>query len=306
MTLGQKIKKLRTEKGLTQKDLADDIHVTFQTVSKWENDENEPDVSTIRELAKLFGCTLDYLLSEEEEIKTNIKENNEDEKIEENNAPIEATKTVVIHQKEMHVCERCKKDIPEDDLMMEDICVDRGGRGRAATYRKAFYHKECFEQVEKERAAAARKQMAIEGSRNKKVIFGWSIAGGVVAIAIALGVLFGAYPDLLLPIYNVLISIGAGIVIFMMLYCILDGSYIGEVFSTVASWTVKWPGLIFSWSIDGFIWAISMKILFAILSVLLAITMLVLAIGLSSALSIVSFPFLLAHDIRHGYDDCLF
>ena len=73
MTLGQKIKKLRTEKGLTQKDLADDIHVTFQTVSKWENDENEPDVSTIRELAKLFGCTLDYLLSEEEEIKTNIK-----------------------------------------------------------------------------------------------------------------------------------------------------------------------------------------------------------------------------------------
>ena len=71
MTLGQKIKKLRTEKGLTQKDLADDIHVTFQTVSKWENDENEPDVSTIRELAKLFGCTLDYLLSEEEEIKTN-------------------------------------------------------------------------------------------------------------------------------------------------------------------------------------------------------------------------------------------
>ena len=80
MTLGQKIKKLRTEKGLTQKDLADDIHVTFQTVSKWENDENEPDVSTIRELAKLFGCTLDYLLSEEEEIKTNIKENNEDEK----------------------------------------------------------------------------------------------------------------------------------------------------------------------------------------------------------------------------------
>ena len=130
--------------------------------------------------------------------------------------------------------------------------------------------------------------------------------GGVVAIAIALGVLFGAYPDLLLPIYNVLISIGAGIVIFMMLYCILDGSYIGEVFSTVASWTVRWPGLIFSWSIDGFIWAISMKILFAILSVLLAITMLVLAIGLSSALSIVSFPFLLAHDIRHGYDDCLF
>ena len=66
MTLGEKIKKLRNEKGLTQKDLADQVHVTFQTVSKWENDENEPDVSTLRELAKLFGCSMDYLLSEEE------------------------------------------------------------------------------------------------------------------------------------------------------------------------------------------------------------------------------------------------
>ena len=44
MTLGQKIKKLRIEKNLTQKDLADRLYVTFQTVSKWENDENEPGV----------------------------------------------------------------------------------------------------------------------------------------------------------------------------------------------------------------------------------------------------------------------
>ena len=55
MTLGQKIKKLRTDKGLTQKDLADQVFVTFQTVSKWEKDENEPDVSTLRLLAKVFG-----------------------------------------------------------------------------------------------------------------------------------------------------------------------------------------------------------------------------------------------------------
>ena len=36
MTLGQKIKKLRIEKNLTQKDLADRLYVTFQTVSKWD------------------------------------------------------------------------------------------------------------------------------------------------------------------------------------------------------------------------------------------------------------------------------
>ena len=53
MTLGQKLKKLRTEKGLTQKDLADQLHVTFQTVSKWESDTNEPDFSTLKELSKM-------------------------------------------------------------------------------------------------------------------------------------------------------------------------------------------------------------------------------------------------------------
>ena len=44
MTLGQKIKKFRNEKKLTQKDIAEQLNVSFQTVSKWENDENEPDI----------------------------------------------------------------------------------------------------------------------------------------------------------------------------------------------------------------------------------------------------------------------
>ena len=80
MTLGQKIKKLRTDKGITQKDLADKLHVTFQTVSKWEKDENEPDVSTIKELSKIFECSIDNLLSEEESQHSDIKEADTEEK----------------------------------------------------------------------------------------------------------------------------------------------------------------------------------------------------------------------------------
>lgn len=69
MTLGQKIKKLRTDKNLPQKDLADQVHVTFQTVSKWEKDENEPDLATLKTIAKLFDVTLDYLVDENEELQ---------------------------------------------------------------------------------------------------------------------------------------------------------------------------------------------------------------------------------------------
>ena len=58
MTLGQKLRKLRNDKGITQKDLADQLHVTFQTISKWESDKNEPDLATLKEIANYFNVTL--------------------------------------------------------------------------------------------------------------------------------------------------------------------------------------------------------------------------------------------------------
>ena len=41
------IKELREEKGLTQKELANLCHVSFQTISKWENGINYPDITHI-------------------------------------------------------------------------------------------------------------------------------------------------------------------------------------------------------------------------------------------------------------------
>ena len=70
MTFGQKLKDLRTVNGITQKELSAMLHVSFQTVSKWENDLNEPDLATLKQLAKIFGCSLDRLTDfEEEEIR---------------------------------------------------------------------------------------------------------------------------------------------------------------------------------------------------------------------------------------------
>ena len=125
MTLGQKLKKLRTDKGLTQKDLADQLHVTFQTISKWESDLNEPDIATLKELAKLYDCSVDYLINEDEE------EQKETEVIEQPVvAPVEqVTKTIIIHQNEAHVCAKCGEDIAEEDLVSEDITQkERYGR----------------------------------------------------------------------------------------------------------------------------------------------------------------------------------
>ena len=178
MTLGQKLKKLRAEKGLTQKDLADQLHVTFQTVSKWESDLNEPDIATLRELAKLYDCSIDYLVSETEEESKNVEVQLE---------PI--SKTIIIHQKELHVCERCKIDIPDDELEIEDVLVRHASRGRSAQYRQAYYHKTCLEELHKEKVEQKRIEKAYKASKSKKICFGWSIAGGIVALTVSLLVL---------------------------------------------------------------------------------------------------------------------
>ena len=50
MNIGSKIKEYRTKKGLTQKELAENLNVTFQAVSRWENGEVEPSIDTIRKI----------------------------------------------------------------------------------------------------------------------------------------------------------------------------------------------------------------------------------------------------------------
>jgi transcriptional regulator with XRE-family HTH domain len=61
--LGAKLRQLRTERGITQEALAQEIGVSFQAVSKWETDTTTPDIALLPDLAKFFAVTLDDLFS---------------------------------------------------------------------------------------------------------------------------------------------------------------------------------------------------------------------------------------------------
>lgn len=63
MTLGKRIGMLRRQKGLKQEDLAREMGVSPQAVSKWENDLTCPDISALPRLAKILDVTVDELLS---------------------------------------------------------------------------------------------------------------------------------------------------------------------------------------------------------------------------------------------------
>ena len=309
MTLGQKIRMLRTEKGLTQKDLADQVHVTFQTVSKWENDENEPDLATLKSIAKIFDTTLDYLVDENAEAPKKpitiepavavVPPVTVEPKVE---PPV--TKTIIVHEHELHVCARCGKDIPENELVSEDATKkERYGRTtRTVSIGQIFYHQACLEEVKKERAEIARKERAKKASRGKKITFGWGIAGGVVALGIALTIFILNAKTVNIGL-GIFFSILISYAVFSMIYCILSGSYLGEVFEWAAGLSIKFPGLIFSWSVEGFMWLIGMKILFAILGFLIGVFALLFAIVLCGVLGSFSFPFVLIHNIRTDYED---
>ena len=306
MTLGKKLKNLRIEKGLTQKDLADQLHVTFQTVSKWENDENEPDVATLRELARLYGCSLDYLLSEDDTVaKHKVETVEQSQPV--NLAPA-APNTAA---DDVKLCAYCHKGVLKSIAVSKNYVQMSDRHGRHARHvvstETRYYHPSCLKKLEDEIEANEKKRKDEKASKAKKRIFGWSIAMGIVAFVVPL-IIFLAVPACreainpgLSVLYSFLISLG----VFTDLYCILSGSYIGEVFVAVSGLSIKFPGIIFSWDIDGVIWAISMKILFAILGFLGGIAILLLAIVISAALAIVSFPFVLIHNIRNNYEDAL-
>lgn len=62
---GNTIKELREKRKLTQKELANEIHVSDKTVSKWETGKGLPDIGVIEELSRALGVSLAELLAGE-------------------------------------------------------------------------------------------------------------------------------------------------------------------------------------------------------------------------------------------------
>lgn len=67
MDINEKIKELRTEKGLTQKELSKALGIGQSTISEWEKGIYEPTASAIKVLAIYFDVSADYLLGLEDE-----------------------------------------------------------------------------------------------------------------------------------------------------------------------------------------------------------------------------------------------
>lgn len=70
MTFSEKLKTLRLEKGYSQEELAQALHVSRQAIAKWKSNNGMPDIDNIKAIAKLFEVSIDTLLKEEIDLHT--------------------------------------------------------------------------------------------------------------------------------------------------------------------------------------------------------------------------------------------
>lgn len=292
MSLGTKIKELRNAKGMTQKELSEQLNVTAQAVSRWESDEVEPSVATIKQMATIFNVSTDELLGNETEPKVV-----EVEKIVEK--PIVVEKPVVIEKDvvvekpiKMHavvgVCEYCNKPIYDN----EEFVTGKHYYGRGCSHSKEYLmHESCS----KTKEAILHKQ-EVEKNRSRRLL---SIFLGLLAFAVSFGIFAFVAVKSNTPGSYFAIGSVFSVSMFTMVSCfILDNNFVFDLFTNIAGWSIHFPGIIFSFDLEGLKFLILMKLLFAIIGFIISILAIILALVLSGFLSIFVYPFALAKNIK--------
>ena len=270
--INENIRKLRKEKGIAQKELAEQLHVTAQAVSRWENGEVEPSIGTLEEMSRIFGISIDELIGGQNK-KPIIEKVVEKEYVVKESAPVLA------------VCEICNKPIYSgSDLHRENS----GRRGRQKIYCRDCYEKKL--KIEKE-------ERINKSLKRRKNSFVW---GGIITAVIVAILLIVAKANEFTTGETVL-SCVIGLLFFPFVSCLfLDNNFIGEMVFTVASWGfVKFPGLIFTLDLDGIAWLLTVKLLFWVLGFVLAALFFLLAVGLGLIVGIFVYPYALKKNIQH-------
>ena len=84
MSFGENLINLRKQKGWSQDDLADNLNLSRQAISKWENDTSKPDIDNIEKISKIFSVSIDDLLNndvvKDKAVTLNVREKEKKER----------------------------------------------------------------------------------------------------------------------------------------------------------------------------------------------------------------------------------
>ncbi|MDE7385353.1 MAG: helix-turn-helix domain-containing protein, partial [Anaeroplasmataceae bacterium] len=210
MGIGNNIKEQRTKLGLTQKDVADKLNVTAQAVSRWENEDVEPSIDTLKQLSSLFNVSLDEFLNNDYSPEKEVS--NEPTTSEEVAAEIPAEP---VSTEPMGVCSGCGKQYPLSQLKTRSRRVGRHTRHEGP------YCPNCWNAIQ----TARREQRDYEAQEHQKKVRFRRILGYILGLA-AFAVLFGISVAMALNSSDndwMIVGAVAGVCAYFIIACALLG-----------------------------------------------------------------------------------
>lgn len=291
MGIGHKIKEYRTKAGLTQKELADGLHITYQAVSRWENDDAEPSFDTLKDICEILNCSLDELF----EMK---KQNDVEEKPEEK---VQIVEHVVVQEKSpvLGICEECNKPIYDSDDLnrVDELIKVKNGRATHTETRQKILCGECQKKREEKIKLEKEKkhQEFLEKLKKKRIhSFVWSTIVAILFLITGFSALAKGNRS------NGIEYIITSVMVFCFIATmILNNTFLPKLWCEIASWGfVKMPGIIFDFSLDGIVSLIVIKIILFILSIILAILAVILATIVALFLGVFVYPFAISKNIK--------
>lgn len=271
---GKIIAQLRREHNMTQAELGAKLNVTYQAVSKWENDQSQPDFATMAQIAELFHVPLTIFLGGEE------KETAVAAAVAESAEPV------------LGYCTVCGNAVRQDNVAQQrpvlicKDCVEADARRKEEEARAAEQQKERQEQG---------RRFANKRTRNRGLIWGGVIALVVMILVAVFYAIGGGTAGA--GIVAVLIT---GIFVYTFSSQMFWGGFIFET-CLFGGKIIGTPGIIFSFDLDGFIFLIVMKVIFALLKLFIFLITFVFFAIVSILLSPFTFVPALIRVSRHGW-----
>lgn len=243
-TLGGKILWLRKSRGLTQADLGVLLNISYQAVSKWERDESCPDFETLSKLAQYFNVSVSYFEKDSKETVVDKSKGRESDGF-------------------VGVCCACGMAVYEDNVgektpqLVCKSCAER--RERIRKQKAEELKREEEKKAQEARYKAAAYDAAVKKSRNRGLIWAAIIVGVAFLIYLISALTSGVKAGIVIP---------TALVGLVFLYTFVaqlfwDGAVV--TCTLAGGKTIGTPGVIFTLDLDGIIFLIAVKILFAVL-----------------------------------------
>lgn len=300
MSYGEKIAELRKNSGMTQATLGAKLNVTYQAVSKWERDESVPDFATMCKIAKLFDVPLTYFENADNAtVEASADESAAQSEVTVEEVGVEPEKEIVEEVEPLPAADIPVVDAPEQNIPAPSQDTSSLAVPAAVPVTPA--------PPDAKPATPAKPAKSVSGSESQaKKHFNYEeskvirrrniglIAGGALTVAaLVLSIVLLAKST---PPVNAGFAVGycAAVIVFGYTFFtqLFWGGFIVDVV-LLGGKIIGTPGIIFSFDLDGFIFLIAMKILFAVIKLLVFILTIIFFLVVAIALS----PFAFAPQI---------